>query len=155
MLRGKWTFRAHGRQVVFVKKSNEKETHVLMKAFLWALYLPEYPDLSVEIPIGARYKPDLVQTDAQGHPVFWGESGYVGAEKTRNLMRKYPRTHFAVAKWNVRPGSFADIIEKAVQKTRRSAPVDLISFPEDSADRFINKRGEISVGFEGLDWQRF
>jgi len=54
-------------------------------------------------------------------------------------MRKYPRTHFAVAKWNIRMGSFAGVTEKAVQKTRRSAPVDLISFPEESAERFITE----------------
>ncbi len=155
MLRGKWTFRANGRQVVFIKKVNEKASHVLMKAFLWALYLPEYPKLSVEVPIGDRYKPDLVQTDFQGDPVFWGESGFVGAEKIRNLLRRYPRTHFAVAKWNLRLESFAGIIEKAVRKIRRSAPVDLIAFAENSPERFIDDRGEIKIRFEALDWRRF
>lgn len=38
MLRRKWTLRAHGRQVVFVKKANESGEHVLMKALLWALH---------------------------------------------------------------------------------------------------------------------
>lgn len=57
MLRRKWTLRAHGEQVVFVKKRNERAEHVLMKSFLWALYLPDYPDLTVEISIGDRYKP--------------------------------------------------------------------------------------------------
>jgi hypothetical protein len=33
-LRRKWTFRAYGRQVVFIKRSNERKAHVLMKAFL-------------------------------------------------------------------------------------------------------------------------
>ena len=42
-LRRKWTLRAHDRQVVFVKKSYESDTHVLMKALLWALYLPDVP----------------------------------------------------------------------------------------------------------------
>jgi hypothetical protein len=32
--------RAHGEQVVFVKRANERREHVLMKAILWALYLP-------------------------------------------------------------------------------------------------------------------
>ncbi len=52
LLRRKWTLRAHGRQVVFVKKPVESSTHVVMKALLWALYLPQYPDLTVEIAIG-------------------------------------------------------------------------------------------------------
>ena len=53
-LRRKWTFRAHGKQMVFFKKSFESDIHVLTKAFLWALFLPDYPDVSVEIRIGDK-----------------------------------------------------------------------------------------------------
>jgi hypothetical protein len=49
VLRRKWTFKAHGKQVVFVRRPIESSEHVLMKALLWALYLPDYPSLSVEI----------------------------------------------------------------------------------------------------------
>ena len=69
-LRRKWTFRAHGKQVVFIKKTFESEIHVLTKAFLWALFLPDYPDLSVEIQVGNRFKPDLVQIS--DHQQNWG-----------------------------------------------------------------------------------
>jgi hypothetical protein len=69
-LRRKLTLRAHGEQVVFVKKKRERIEHVLMKAFLWALYLPEYPDLTVEIRVGDRYKPDVVGLDERGQPTF-------------------------------------------------------------------------------------
>jgi len=34
MLRRKWTLRAHGKQVVFIKYANERSEHVLMNAFL-------------------------------------------------------------------------------------------------------------------------
>ncbi len=54
-LRRKWTFRAHGRQVVFVKEPVESTEHVVMKALLWALYLPDYPGLTVEVGIGDRF----------------------------------------------------------------------------------------------------
>jgi hypothetical protein len=37
-----------------------------MKALLWALYLPIYPKLSVEIAIGDRYRPDVVELDLRG-----------------------------------------------------------------------------------------
>ena len=60
MLRRKWTFKAHGKQIVLVKKRNEQSRHVLMKAFLWALYLPSFPRLTVEVGIGERFKPDVV-----------------------------------------------------------------------------------------------
>jgi len=86
-LRRKWTFRAHGKQVVFIKKKFESEIHVLTKAFLWALFLPDYPDLSVEIQVGNRFKPDLVQLDDDGKPTFWGEAGRVSLKK---LMKNTP-----------------------------------------------------------------
>ncbi|RIK43489.1 MAG: hypothetical protein DCC55_05405, partial [Chloroflexi bacterium] len=103
LLRRKWTFRAHGRQVVFVKRPVEHTSHVLMKAFLWALYLPDYPNLKVEVPAGDRYKPDVVAfdpADPAAAPLFWGEAGQVGVEKIRALARRYPHTHFAIAKWD-------------------------------------------------------
>lgn len=62
----KLTFQAHGRTLVLVKRRSEKLEHPLMMALLWALYLPQYPDLRVEVPIGLRYKPELVQLDDQG-----------------------------------------------------------------------------------------
>jgi len=73
-----------------------------MKALLWALYLPHYPELTVEISIGDRYKPDVVALDAQGSPVFWGEAGQVGLTKIRSLLRRHRRTHFAIGQMGVR-----------------------------------------------------
>ena len=77
-LRRKLTFHAHGRTLVLVKRSNEKIEHRLMMALLWALYLPRYPDLRVDVPIGARYRPDLVQLRPEGQPLLWAEAGEVG-----------------------------------------------------------------------------
>ena len=73
-LRRKFTFQAHDRKVILVKKPMEHIHHVLMKALLWSLYLPSYPQLSIEIGIGSRYKPDVVETDCNGRPLFWGVS---------------------------------------------------------------------------------
>ena len=98
-LRRKLTLRAHGEQVVFVKRKQERIEHVWMKAFLWALYLPEYPDLTVEVGIGDKYKPDVVEMDPRrGRPRFWGEAGHVGEDKIEALTSRYPATHFAIAK---------------------------------------------------------
>jgi hypothetical protein len=153
-LRRKWTFRAHGKQVVFIKRSNERGTHVLMKSFLWALYLPAYPDLTVEIRVGDRYKPDVVRLDEDGRPVFWAEAGQVGLEKIRSLLRRYPDTHFAVAKWNTRLNPYFELVNDALNGLRRSAPVDLLCFPEDSAERFIDELGNIRLNFHELEWVR-
>ncbi len=153
-LRRKWTLRAHGRQVVFVKKPVESTEHVVMKALLWALYLPEYPDLVVEIKIGDRYKPDVVSLDATGEPVFWGEAGDVSTAKIRSLARRFKRTHFALGKWSAPLGPLAAIVRDATDGLGRKAPFDLISFPHDAAERFIDDDGVIHVRHEDLNWLR-
>jgi hypothetical protein len=154
MLRRKWTLRAHGRQVVFIKKANEHATHVLMKAFLWALYLPSYPDIAVEVAIGDRYKPDVIALDPDGQPRFWGEAGQVSVAKIRSLTRRYRTTHFALAKWDTRLDAPADTVAAALTRARRTAPVDLLGFPADSATRFIDEQGTIHLTHADIVWQR-
>ncbi|MEZ4656307.1 MAG: hypothetical protein R2911_01910 [Caldilineaceae bacterium] len=154
MLRRKWTLRAGDQQVVFVKKSNEHAHHVLMKAFLWALYLPTYPQLVVEISIGDRYKPDVVALDGQGQPLFWGEAGQVSERKLHALFKRYPHTHFAIAKWRASLRPHADIVRAALYNLKRSAPVDLLSFPADSAARFIDPQDRIQIRHQDLEWLR-
>jgi hypothetical protein len=149
----KWTLRAHGRQVVFVKRSNEKASHVLMKAFLWALYLRDYPNLVVELPVGDRYRPDVVGLDNMQRPTFWGESGEVSAAKIESLARRYRDTHFAIAKWDAKLEPHAALVERILGRFRRSAPFDVLVFPSNSADRFI-ENGEIHVSHADLEWVR-
>ena len=151
-LRRKWTLRAHGEQVVFVKRANERREHVLMKAFLWALYLPRYPDLAVEISVDSRYKPDVVSLDPYGRPRFWGEAGHVGPSKIHDLVRRHRKTHFAVAKWDTPLAPFVDIVHEAMEDYEPSGPFDLLAFPPDSAERFIDERGNIDVTHAALDW---
>lgn len=154
-LRRKWTLRAHGEKVVFIKKRNERAAHVWMKAFLWALYLPQYPDLAIEISIGGRYKPDVVAMDAlRGRPRFWGEAGRVGVEKIHKLTRRYRDTHFAMAKWDTPLAPYVEIVTEALADLRRDAPFDLLTFPPDSAERFIDARGVIRISREDLTWIR-
>ena len=155
MLPRKWTLRAHGKQVVFVKKANERSAHVIMKALLWALYLPQYPEMVVEIRIGDKYKPDVVELDERGTPRFWGEAGAVSAAKIESLVRRFRSTHFVIAKWDARLDPHAAILEKALKNVTRSAPFDLISVPAYAAERFIDERGNITVTFDDLTWTRF
>jgi len=153
-LRRKLTLRAHGKQVVFVKKSNERPEHVIMKALLWALYLPRYPQMGVEIAIGDRYKPDVVQLDERGYPQFWGEAGEVGEDKIRSLVKRFRGTHFVVARWHTRLDSLADIVRDALDGVKRSAPFDLVSLPDDSADRFIDDGRDIHITLNDVEWMR-
>jgi hypothetical protein len=154
-LRRKLTLRAHGEQVVFVKRKQERIEHVWMKAFLWALYLPTYPALGVEVSIGTKYKPDVVQMDAlRGRPRFWGEAGHVGADKIKHLVHHEPQTHVAIGKWATSLDPFAEMVREAMADTNREAPFDLIRFPDDSAERFIDTKGRITITHDALDWMR-
>lgn len=139
-LRRKLTVRAHGQSLVLIKRPVESAEHVLQKALLWALYLPRYPELRVEVhlPQPSRYKPDLLalQPDVAGQlePIFWGECGEVGVEKLRFLLSRYRRTHVVFSKWNTRLDPFAELISRALPDNRRTAPVELIGFPASAAD---------------------
>ncbi len=154
-LRRKLSFRAEGKRLVLVKKPVESIEHVLMKAFLWALYLPDYPDLRVEVPIGHRYKPDVTALDAHGRPRFWGEAGKVSLEKLERTAARLPHTHFAFAKWAAPLRPFHTALQAVAEAAPRTAPLDLIRFPPDSAERFLEADGEIRIRREDLEWARF
>lgn len=150
-IRRKYTFRSRGRKMIVEKRARERPEHVFMKAFLWALYLPEYPDATIEVKVGDRYKPDVVELDRWGDPVFWGEAGRVGKEKIESLTRRYRATHFALAKWDADLEPFAEIVRGAVSGLDREAPFDLLRFPPDSLDRFVDDRGTIEIDVDQLD----
>lgn len=156
-LRRKLTVRAHGQSLVLVKRPIESAEHVIQKALLWALYLPRYPNLRVEVPLPqpSRYKPDLLALDELQEPIFWGECGEVAIEKLRFLLSRYRRTHFVFSKWDTRLDPFAEFIGKAMPDNRRTAPVELIGFPPEAAE-WIGGDGLIEVepgSFEIRRWE--
>lgn len=154
MLRRKWTVHAHGKQIVLVKKPYEKNIHVLMKGFLWALYLPHYPNLTVETTVNDRFKPDLVALDDMSRPNFWGEAGHLSVEKIRSLIRRYRSAHFAIAKWKSHLDPFIKIVKDAMDGIARESPIDLVTFQENSGERFIDESGHIQISHEQLEWIR-
>jgi hypothetical protein len=123
-------------------------TEVLRAAHtqLGALYLPTYPNLRIDVSIGARYRPDLVRLGLDGRPVFWGECGEVGLEKLRVLCARYRETHLVFAKWAINIAPFAALIEQALRDARRTAPVELIGFDGEAA-RFVDQIGGSEIGF--------
>ena len=158
-LRRKLTLRAAGpdgeeRRVVFVKRPGESLEHVLMKAMLWALYLPRYPEMLVEVPVGGRYKPDLVQPrpgrDPASGPLFWAEAGRVGQQKLERLATRYADTHVVVGKWDETLRPHVRVVERALKGRRRAAPFEFIRFPADSA-RFFEDDGRIVLALNDLE----
>lgn len=157
LTRRKWMLRTHGRHIVIVKGTHERFTHPLMKALLWALYVPTYPHITVEVAIGDKYKPDVVAFASelrQGEPVFWGEAGQTGADKIRSLVRRYRGTHFALAKWDSDLQPFVRLVTDALDGVKRDAPFDIISFPDDADERFIDDDGNITLTHADVTWVR-
>lgn len=144
-------YHAHDRKIILAKGLNESGEHVLMKAFLWALYLPDYPALTVEIRIGDRYKPDVVALGEDSKPLFWAEAGQVSMEKVRSLAKRYRSTHFAIAKWHTRLDPLEELVTAALEGIKREAPFDLINFPVNSAERFLDEDGYLQINKTDLE----
>lgn len=157
--RRRWRLHAHGQHIVVVRGTRERFVHPLMKALLWALYMPLYPNITVEVQIGDRYKPDVVAFGGDdprfraNEPVFWGEAGQVKREKIQAIVKRYPDTHFALAKWEKNLHSYQTLVASALDGVKRNAPFDLISFREGS-EHFVNEDGHVNVTFDDLDWVR-
>lgn len=158
LTRRKWMLHAQDQHIVVVRGTQERFEHPLMKALIWALYLPWYPSSTIEQRIDDRYRPDVVafgppQPFAQPQPVFWGEAGQVGRDKIRALLRRYPETHFVIAKWATRLDNLAAFIEEILPDYAREAPFDLISFPQHSAD-YVDAKGQIHIAHADVSWRR-
>lgn len=158
--RRKWKLYAHDQHIIVVKGTAEKFTHPLMKALLWALYMPQYPNISIEIRIGDKYKPDVVAFEPDSElggspPIFWGEAGQVGADKIKSIARRYRETHFAVAKWDVNLHHYETWLGDLLHGIKRSAPFDLISFPDRCAEDCIDDDGTIKINFKQVELVRF
>lgn len=143
----KYSLKIGGRTVVFRKKSDESAEHVLCKALALSLFAHEYPDSLVEYGVGDRYKPDVVSLTEEGEPELWAECGQVGKQKIRALLRRYRRTRFVFFKYGEIPDGFAKLVEKAVNDSRREAPVELVALPRDMASR-IASDGTVSISRE-------
>lgn len=157
--RRRWKLYAHGQHIVVVKGQNERLVHPLMKAYIWALYLPDYPTASIEQHIGDKYKPDVVAfADDAGlytvrQPIFWGEAGRTGKDKIESMVRRFPDTHFVMGKWALSLRAYRQLVEKALIGVKRNAPFDIISFPEESMNG-IDADGNVTLTFDDVNWVR-
>lgn len=152
---GKLKLRAHGRSIVLHSRRSDRPSHGLMKALLWALYLPEFPTATIEIDVGDRYTPDVVALDEFGKPLLWAEAGQAAPKKLRDLARRYRSTRLVVAKWNASLEQHLVYIRKAIEGLERTAPFDVISFPAKKRADYIDERGEIRATWSDVVWTQF
>jgi len=160
LTRRRWKLHAHGQQIVVKYGMRERFVHPLMKAFIWALYLPDYPTASIEIRIGDKYKPDVIAFDdkpaiyeANPPPLFWGEAGRTTKGKIQSLVRRFPQTHFAMSKWDTRLEPYIEIVGESLADVKREAPFDVINFPEETK-RCVDDDGNITITFADVNWVR-
>lgn len=142
---GKLTIRAGGRKVVLRKHPWESSRHVLLKALVFALFVPDYPDLVVEPPRAERYRPDVAAFAADGTPVFWAECGETGRDKLAWLLKHRPATNLVLARQGVALEPWQALVRDLAGGIRRSAPVELVLVPAD-AERFVRPDGAVVVG---------
>jgi hypothetical protein len=150
----KLTLSVAGRRIVFVKRAGESERHVLLKALVFARYVPDYPDIAVEVGFGHRYKPDLVSLDADGRPAFWAECGETARAKIGSLVSGFRDTHLVFAKQTTYLAPYAAMVEEAWPRNGRSAPVELLNFPPGAAE-LIGQDGAISGTCDDCEVVRF
>ncbi|MGB3542686.1 hypothetical protein [Rubrivirga sp.] len=144
-----------GAKLVLTKNRGESREHVLMKAALWVLYRPHFPDLRVEVRIGDAFKPDLVALApppgglAYGdlEPTFWGEAGKVTPKKWASLLRRFPDTHFVWARWNERLQPHAATLQRALGSRPRRAALEVVRIPP-SVLVGLEADGTLDVRFE-------
>uniref|UniRef100_A0A7S3VZN6 Uncharacterized protein n=1 Tax=Strombidinopsis acuminata TaxID=141414 RepID=A0A7S3VZN6_9SPIT len=156
------TLSCAGQSASLHKARGESVEHVLLKALVWAMYLPIYPTAICEdSPIARlkvagsslRYHPDVYAANSNApanSPLWWAECGSVSVPKLRELAEAYPSTSFTVAKW-----ARSDLRGYATSLCRDlpascAERFEVVSFPADAPERFINEEGQVSVGFDDL-----
>ena len=144
LLPRKLTVRAHNRKLVLDNRAGESERHVLLKALAFALSFPTYPDIAVERTIGHRVKPDLVQLNIDGRPLFWAECGETARAKLIHLTRSLAETHLVIAMQGTSPGPGVSIVRNALPASGRGGPVELVRFPDD-ASRHVDEDGRVTI----------
>lgn len=151
------THGATGASVDLHKNPGESPQHLLLKGLLWALVVPHHSSATCELDLGLRYRPDVVALRGDESIVWWGECGSVKPSKLSHLASTYPHTRFSVAKWGRSDlrgyaGGLRRDLLRADRRlaARRRAPFELINFPSDANERFLDDNGVVTLTMADL-----
>ena len=100
---------------------------------------------------------DEVALSEAGEPYWWGECGSVTSDKLSELHASFPSMRLTIAKWGHSDlsGYAAQLRQALPAVADGTAPrIDLVSFPEDSASRFVKDDGSLSVTWEMVQTQQ-
>ena len=132
------------------QRPGETYGHVLMKALGYAMFAGEYPNLEIELPVGLRYKPDLVApaVGEDGRPAppgarfrFWGECGLVTVRKVAWLLKHGDIERLVLFKIDCGVAPLVREMRDAVgERYREGGRLTLVNFVPDIAERAASRR---------------
>jgi hypothetical protein len=141
-------FELAGRRVRLWQRRGESYGHVLMKALGFAMFAPLYPGLEVELPVGLRYKPDLVALNGGGGGpragarfLFWGECGMVSMRKVAWLLKHGDTERLVLFKIGCGVRAYTRELRDSVERRyREGGRLTLVNFSADVAARAADRR---------------
>ncbi len=148
-----YDFELVGRRVRLWQRRGESYGHVLMKALGYAMFAPRYPNLEIELPVGLRYKPDLVAlNDAGGAGArfrFWGECGMVSMRKVAWLLKHGDTERLVLFKIGCGVSAYTRELRDSVgTRYREGGRLTLVNFVADVAERADERRvTEVPAGW--------
>ena len=151
-----YDFELVGRRVRLWQRRGESYGHVLMKALGFAMFAPRYPGLEIELPVGLRYKPDLVALNGgDGRPragarfLFWGECGMVSMRKVAWLLKHGDTERLVLFKTGSSVRAYTRELRDSVEpRYRGDGRLTLVNFAPDIAERAAERRIEsVPVGW--------
>ena len=146
-----YDFELAGRRVRLWQRRGESYGHVLMKALGYAMFVGRYPNLEVELPVGLRYKPDLVSLNEAGggRPRagarfrFWGECGMVSMRKVAWLLKHGDAERLVLFKTGSSVKAYTSELRDSVDaRYREGGRLTLVNFAGDIAERAAERRVE-------------
>ncbi|HEX8501638.1 MAG TPA: hypothetical protein VF659_13720 [Pyrinomonadaceae bacterium] len=138
-----------GRGVRLWQRRGESYGHVLMKALGYTMFVGEYPNLEVELPVGLRYKPDIVSLNdgGGGGPRagarfrFWGECGIVSMRKVAWLLKHGDTERLVLFKIGSGVAAYTRELRDSVgPRYRGGGRLTLVNFVADVAERAGGRR---------------
>ena len=137
-----YDFELAGRRVRLWQRVGESYAHVLMKALGFAMFVESYPTLEIELPVGLRYKPDLVARNGDARSFsFWGECGMVSMRKVAWLLKHGGVERLVLFKTGVNAVALADELRDAVDaRYRPPGRLAIINFVSDIDARTADAR---------------
>src|SRR5215212_1020980 len=146
-----YDFELVGRRVRLWQRRGESYGHVLMKALGYAMFAGRYPNLEIELPVGLRYKPDLVsRNEAEGGRPragarfrFWGECGMVSMRKVAWLLKHGDAERLVLFKIGSGVKAYTRELRDSVEpRYRVGGRLTLVNFASDIAERAAERRIE-------------